>query len=146
MTRQGAPTPPPPSPADVEYVRKLSLAILSTLQTKGLLSADEVDTILITARRAAQGVPGHTQAGQSGQSQAQAGQGQLDPGSSGLPRDIMQVMVQPSPPPSSFTWRVGTPPANPDTTPKAQESREPDKAEASAEEQARPLFIDIKLD
>ncbi|WP_104990999.1 hypothetical protein [Deinococcus sp. NW-56] len=58
MTRPDAqPTPPAPSATEVEYVRKLSLAILSTLQAKGLLSADEVDAILIAARRAAQGVP-----------------------------------------------------------------------------------------
>ena len=54
MTRPDAqPTPPAPSATEVEYVRKLSLAILSTLQAKGLLSADEVDAILIAARRAA---------------------------------------------------------------------------------------------
>lgn len=58
MTRPDAqPTPTAPSATEVEYVRKLSLAILSTLQAKGLLSADEVDAILIAARRAAQGVP-----------------------------------------------------------------------------------------
>ncbi|MCP2013101.1 hypothetical protein L1280_000229 [Deinococcus sp. HSC-46F16] len=58
MTRPDAQAPPQPAPSatEVEYVRKLSLAILSTLQAKGLLSADEVDAILIAARRAAQGV------------------------------------------------------------------------------------------
>ncbi|MDL2344389.1 hypothetical protein QOL99_09505 [Deinococcus sp. MIMF12] len=55
MTRPSV-QPTPPAPSEVEYVRKLSLAILSTLQAKGLLSADEVDAILIAARRAAQGV------------------------------------------------------------------------------------------
>lgn len=59
MTRPGAPTPP--SPHDTEYVRKLALAILSTLQSKGLLSAEDVDAILIAARRAAQGQPERSQ-------------------------------------------------------------------------------------
>ncbi|KEF35559.1 hypothetical protein RDMS_01400 [Deinococcus sp. RL] len=58
MTRPDAQdSSPAPSAPEVEYLRKLSLAILSTLQAKGVLSADEVDAVLIAARRAAQGVP-----------------------------------------------------------------------------------------
>ena len=60
------------SSGDVEYVRRLSLAILSTLQSKGLLGADEVDAILIAARRAAQ-LPGAP------------GQGQTRPGTAACP-------------------------------------------------------------
>ncbi|MFC4454317.1 hypothetical protein [Deinococcus sonorensis] len=35
------------------YARKLALAILSTLQHKGVLSAKEVDSILLASKRAA---------------------------------------------------------------------------------------------
>ncbi|MGI8748656.1 MAG: hypothetical protein ACR2J4_09960 [Deinococcus sp.] len=38
---------------EVQYTRKLILAILSTLQHKGLLSPGEVDAILLASRRAA---------------------------------------------------------------------------------------------
>ncbi|WP_043816780.1 hypothetical protein [Deinococcus maricopensis] len=39
---------------EAQYTRKLALAILSTLQQKGVLSAAEVDAILVAARRAAE--------------------------------------------------------------------------------------------
>jgi len=37
---------------EAQYTRKLTLAILSTLQNKGVLSSAEVDSILLAARRA----------------------------------------------------------------------------------------------
>lgn len=43
-----------PPPNDGEYARKLALAILGTLQSKGILTASEVDSIMLAARRAAQ--------------------------------------------------------------------------------------------
>jgi hypothetical protein len=43
-----------PPPNDGEYARKLALAILGTLQSKGILTAAEVDSIMLAARRAAQ--------------------------------------------------------------------------------------------
>lgn len=52
------PTPTPPPKNDGEYARKLALAILSTLENKGLLTRLDVDTILHAAHRAAsQGAP-----------------------------------------------------------------------------------------
>ncbi|MFC5848133.1 hypothetical protein [Deinococcus petrolearius] len=47
------PTPTPPPRNEGEYARKLALAILSTLEQKGLLSRLDVDTILHAAHRAA---------------------------------------------------------------------------------------------
>ncbi|WP_034383415.1 hypothetical protein [Deinococcus sp. YIM 77859] len=90
MTRQGAPTPP--SSNDVEYVRKLALAILSTLQSRGLLSAEDVDAILIAARRAAQGSPER---------------------SPDVPSRVPQITVRPSSPPAHLSWQVTPPPASP---------------------------------
>lgn len=71
---QDAPTPPQDAPApeptterevrlkaaqardaelrEAQYTRKLSLAILSTLQHKGILSAAEVDQLLVAVKRA----------------------------------------------------------------------------------------------
>lgn len=92
MTRQGAPTPP--SPTDAEYVRKLALAILSTLQSKGLLTPAEVDAILIAARRAAQ---------------------------PDTPPRAPQITAQPSPP-TNFTWSVGRPPAGEEHDRKVEET------------------------
>lgn len=40
-------------PPDAEFNRKLALGLLSVLQQKGLITSDEVDAILYTARRAA---------------------------------------------------------------------------------------------
>jgi hypothetical protein len=37
---------------ETQYTRKLTLAILSTLQHKGILSSSEVDALLMAARRA----------------------------------------------------------------------------------------------
>lgn len=93
MTKSGAPTPPPPNEA--EYARKLALAILSTLQTKGLLSAAEVDSILIAARRAAQG--------QASPVPAPAADARPTP-------TPFQVTVQPAPPPGNLSWHTVTPP------------------------------------
>lgn len=47
------PTPTPPPRNEGEYARKLALAILSTLEQKGVLSRLDVDTILHAAHRAA---------------------------------------------------------------------------------------------
>lgn len=47
------PTPTPPPRNEGEYARKLALAILSTLEQKGLLTRLDVDTILHAAHRAA---------------------------------------------------------------------------------------------
>ncbi|GAA5531829.1 hypothetical protein [Deinococcus aluminii] len=127
MTRQGAPTPPPPTPNETEYVRRLALAILSTLQTKGLLTADEVDTILIAARRAAQ---------------AQTTPTQPTPNPS-----RPQITAHPSPPPASFTWSVGKPPAAQDQAAAAQETpARGDQAGPKESGDAQPFVIDIKLD
>lgn len=129
MTRQGAPTPPPPPPMDTEYVRKLALAILSTLQSKGLLSAGEVDSILIAARRAAQeSRPG---------SQSAAGQEQKPPS-----RSVEQVTVQPSPPPGSLSWQVVVPPAGEEVqaSPRQEGESKPEGGEA------HPPVMDFKLD
>lgn len=51
MTTGPVPTPPPRN--EGEYARKLALAILSTLEQKGVLSRLDVDTILHAAHRAA---------------------------------------------------------------------------------------------
>lgn len=83
MTRPDVPTPPP---TDAEYVRKLALAILSTLQNKGLLSAGEVDSILIAARRAAQ-----ESAAKGGRTPVQEQKPPAEP--------AQQAAAQPSPPP-----------------------------------------------
>lgn len=48
------PVPTPPPKNEGEYARKLALAILSTLEQKGILSRFDVDTILQAAHRAAQ--------------------------------------------------------------------------------------------
>lgn len=55
MSQDAPPAPSPPVTAAAEdvYSRKLILAILSTLQHKGLLSSTEVDHILVAARRSA---------------------------------------------------------------------------------------------
>ncbi|WP_019585426.1 hypothetical protein [Deinococcus apachensis] len=81
MTRPDVPTPPP---TDAEYVRKLALAILSTLQNKGLLSPAEVDSILIAARRAAQ-----ESAARGGRTPTQEQTPPAEP--------LQQVAAQPSP-------------------------------------------------
>ena len=52
MTNGPTPTPPPRN--EGEYARKLALAILSTLEKKGLLTSLDVDTILHVAHRSAQ--------------------------------------------------------------------------------------------
>lgn len=51
MSRGPTPTTPPKN--EGEYARKLALAILSTLETKGILTRFDVDTILHAAHRAA---------------------------------------------------------------------------------------------
>ncbi len=43
-----------PTSSEAEFTRKLALGILSMLHQKGLLTSDEVDAVLYTARRAAQ--------------------------------------------------------------------------------------------
>lgn len=116
MTRQGAPTPPPSNPNDAEYVRRLALAILSTLQSKGVLTADEVDTILIAARRAAQSQP--------------------TPENRPAPR-LPQVTVQPAPPPGNLSWHVSKPPTAED---QAAGEKRPEEGPS------QPPVIDIKLD
>lgn len=107
MTKSGAPTPPP---NEAEYARKLALAILSTLQSKGLLSAAEVDSILIAARRAAQGQAAPAPAAPPSAPAADARPAPTP----------FQVTVQPAPPPSNFTWRPGTPPAEAEKTEKKE--------------------------
>lgn len=52
---QGSPNPS--SRSDAEFVRRLALAILSTLESKGLLTRLDVDTILHAAHLAAQSAP-----------------------------------------------------------------------------------------
>lgn len=51
------PTPASAPRNEGEYARKLALAILSTLEQKGILTRFDVDTILQAAHRAAQGTP-----------------------------------------------------------------------------------------
>ncbi len=51
------PFPPAPARNEGEYARKLALAILSTLEQKGLLTRTDVDTILHAAHLAAQPTP-----------------------------------------------------------------------------------------
>ena len=53
MTSGSAPTPSPSPKNEAEYARKLALAILSTLESKGFLTKIDVDTILAVAHRAA---------------------------------------------------------------------------------------------
>ncbi|MPY66056.1 hypothetical protein F8S09_05010 [Deinococcus sp. SDU3-2] len=132
MTRPDAQVPPPaPSATEVEYVRKLSLAILSTLQAKGLLSADEVDAVLIAARRAAQGAPVATPAPAAPRP---------------LAAPAMQVTVQPA---TSLTFHaharalqaepeVGTPPA----VDAVEEVPDPSSGEAQATESPEPLTVE----
>lgn len=121
MTRRDVPPASPSglspsgSSGEVEYVRKLSLAILSTLQTKGLLSADEVDAILIAARRAAQ-LPGAA-------AQARPGSASQPAPAGTHPAPAMQVTVQP---PGSLTWHT-TPPS-----PAGAEETIPTSTEAAA--------------
>ncbi|WP_291426386.1 hypothetical protein [Deinococcus sp.] len=55
MTNGPTPTPPPRNEA--EHARKLALAILSTLEKKGLLTELDVDTILHAAYRSASAAP-----------------------------------------------------------------------------------------
>lgn len=62
MTKGSTPsvsTPPAPQPHrnDAEYARKLALAILSTLESKGLLSKLDVEAILHVAHRTAVAAP-----------------------------------------------------------------------------------------
>jgi hypothetical protein len=58
MSQDDRPTPAQPPaaqpPGEDIYSRKLILAILSTLQHKGLLSSTEVDHIILAARRSAE--------------------------------------------------------------------------------------------
>lgn len=116
MTRPDAqPTPPAPSATEVEYVRKLSLAILSTLQAKGMLSADEVDAILIAARRAAQGVAAAPAPVASRPEAAPA----------------MQVTVQPAPP-LTFHAHARAPQAPADASGEPQKVNADDAAPAQA--------------
>ncbi|WP_102127836.1 hypothetical protein [Deinococcus planocerae] len=123
MTQSGAPTPPPPPPNEAEYARKLALAILGTLQSKGLLSAAEVDSILIAARRAAQG-----QGLPAPASPAQAPESRPAP-------TPFQVTVQPAPPPGNLTWRTTPPPERSD--------KEVEKEKTDGE---APPVIDMQLD
>ncbi|NTY01866.1 hypothetical protein [Deinococcus sp. JMULE3] len=54
MTRPSKqPTPPKDPAVEAEFLRKTVLGILSVLETKGLLSSQEVDGILRAARAAA---------------------------------------------------------------------------------------------
>lgn len=119
MTQSGAPTPPSPPPNEAEYARKLALAILGTLQSKGILSAGDVDSILIAARRAAQGQGAPAQA--------------ADPRPAPVP---FQVTVQPAPPPGTLTWRTTPPPERAD-----REEEKKDKPEGKT-----PPVIDMQLD
>ncbi|BDP41948.1 hypothetical protein DAETH_19170 [Deinococcus aetherius] len=124
MTQSGAPTPPLPPLNEAEYARKLALAILSTLQTKGLLSAAEVDAILIAARRAAQG---------QGTPAAPSTPPAQVPDARPAPAPF-QVTVQPSPPPSSLSWHTTPPPAE-----------KADRGKEQADEKVPPV-IDMQLD
>lgn len=132
MTQRDVPPAAPPgapsSSGEVEYVRRLSLAILSTLQTKGLLSADEVDAILIAARRAAQ-LPG---AASQGQTRSAATPQPVPAGA--RPAAAMQVTVQP---PGSLTWHT-TPPGAASGAEKQAAPGE-GKAEEKASAEAVPL-------
>lgn len=122
MTRKDAPAPPATPPGEGEYARKLALAILSTLQTKGLLSSSDVDAILIAARRSAQGQPAPT------------------PPTGPRPAPVpMQVTVQPSAP-AGVSWHTETPPPAP-------EAQAPAPAKTGAKPEPKtPPVIDLKLD
>ncbi|WP_199698588.1 hypothetical protein [Deinococcus cavernae] len=58
-------TPPALPKNEAEYARKLALALLSTLESKGLLTKMDVDTILHVAHRAAMGAEGGDQTAQA---------------------------------------------------------------------------------
>jgi hypothetical protein len=154
MTRQdGSSLSTPSGPtSDGDYTRKLALAILSTLQSRGLLSAADVDAILIAARRSAH----------------QAMQNQPIP-KAGLPLSAMQVTAQPSPSQVGVSWQTTAPPGGvaeglpePSGNPaEAQETAEASPAQDGssegpsetpgsdappAEQEKQPPMFDIKLD
>lgn len=156
MTRPDGPVPPssnlgPSGSGDAEYVRKLALAILSALQNKGLLSADEVDAILIAARRAAQTSGAQSPAAQAAQTPA------TPPRPDPAPRGPLQFQVtaKPAAPPPSVEWSVRKPPPasekEAERAPAAQaaatvpEAPAPTKEPGATSEGSRPPVIDIDL-
>ncbi|SMB92804.1 hypothetical protein [Deinococcus hopiensis] len=130
MTRPDGPPPAIHPPTDAEYVRKLALAILSTLQNKGLLTPDEVDAILIAARRAAQ---------QGGTPPAAPVAAQPTPAA--RPPLKFQVTAQPSGAAPAVEWSVKRPPG----APVQEQKPEPDQQE-QAVGGGKPPMIDIQLD
>lgn len=138
MTRPDA--PPSSTSNDAEYVRKLALAILSALQNKGLLTADEVDAVLIAARRAA------AQAGQNPSGQPKA---QVAPPRDQTPRPPLQFQVtaKPPAPQPSVSWSVTRPPEVAPGEAQTPSSAAPAKEALSREGgEPRPPVIDIQLD
>lgn len=113
MTRQdgsGSPTSSGAGPAsDGDYTRKLALAILSTLQTRGLLSAEDVDAILIAARRSAHQAMHHA-SGQTSPAQGRPGSNPAPSAESRDPLPPMQVKAQPSAPQPAVSQRTTAPP------------------------------------
>ncbi|GMA15059.1 hypothetical protein GCM10025871_13900 [Deinococcus metallilatus] len=91
-----------------------------------------MDTILIAARRAAQ---------------AQTTPTQPTPTQTAPNPPRPQITAHPSPPPASFTWSVGKPPAAQDQSPAPQEApARGDQAGPKESGDAQPFVIDIKLD
>ncbi|ANE43818.1 hypothetical protein [Deinococcus puniceus] len=160
-----------PPPNDGEYARKLALAILGTLQSKGILTAAEVDSIMLAARRAAQtaatqnaariaqtttlppvklAAPRATQAADAPSGTAGwvsvAGSQSVMPAT---PITQAQITAQEN----TFTPRVRPPQPAPEPTPEAApaqpESAQPESAQPKGETDAKmdkPPVIDMQLD
>lgn len=106
------PVPTPPPKNEGEYARKLALAILSTLEQKGILSRFDVDTILQAAHRAAQ---------------TASPQGSIP-----APSPQVQITLSPAPPAPLGTRWVKPAEAAPKREPeKSNEKSEPEKSDSA---------------
>ena len=113
------PVPTPPPKNEGEYARKLALAILSTLEQKGILSRFDVDTILQAAHRAAQ---------------TASPQGSIP-----APSPQVQITLSPTPPaPLGTRWVKPAGASAPKREPEKSDSEKSDSAKGSPPNQDPP--------
>lgn len=113
------PVPTPPPKNEGEYARKLALAILSTLEQKGILSRFDVDTILQAAHRAAQ---------------TASPQGSIP-----APSPQVQITLSPAPPaPLGTRWVKPAGASAPKREPEKSDSEKSDSAKGSPPNQDPP--------
>ncbi|GAA5501491.1 hypothetical protein Dxin01_01223 [Deinococcus xinjiangensis] len=113
------PVPTPPPKNEGEYARKLALAILSTLEQKGILSRFDVDTILQAAHRAAQ---------------TASPQGSIP-----APSPQVQITLSPAPPaPLGTRWVKPAGASAPKREPEKSDSEKSDSAKGNPPNQDPP--------